>query len=81
MNPGGIPYMLQSEQDSLLVMPGDADGMAKAVARLLTEKGLSERISRNGRRKAESFDWSQVMPRWEELHGRQTRPEDESAFP
>ena len=28
---------------------------------------LAERLSRNGRAKAETFDWSRVMPKWRKL--------------
>jgi glycosyltransferase involved in cell wall biosynthesis len=64
---GGIPYLLQQEQDALLVPPDDADAMARAVHRILTEPGLAEHLSRQGRQKAEDFDWSVIMPKWEEL--------------
>lgn len=66
-NVGGIPYMLEDEHDSLLVPDDDHAAMAKAVQRLLTEDGLAERLSGNGRRKAEQFDWTNILPRWEAL--------------
>lgn len=64
---GGIPYLLEHEQDSLLVSPGRAWMMAAAVRRVLTEPGVAERFSQNARRKAEQFDWSIMLPRWERL--------------
>lgn len=64
---GGIPYLLQHEQDALLVPPADADAMVEAVLRLLREPDLAERLSRSARRKAEAFDWSVVLPPWERL--------------
>lgn len=66
-NVGGIPYLLEHEVDALLVPPGDAEAMAAAVRRLLTEPRLAERLSRNARRKVEAFDWSVVLPQWEAL--------------
>ena len=66
-NVGGIPYLLEDEYDALLVPAGDHAAMAKAVQRLLTEDGLAERLSGNARRKAEQFDWSNILPRWERL--------------
>lgn len=66
-NVGGIPYLLEDESDALLVPTDDAAAMAKAVRRFLTEDGLAERLSRNARRKAEQFDWSMILPRWERL--------------
>jgi glycosyltransferase involved in cell wall biosynthesis len=41
--------------------------MAKAVLRVVEEPGLADRLSSNGRAKAESFDWSRVLPRWRSL--------------
>ncbi|BAJ64636.1 MULTISPECIES: glycosyltransferase family 4 protein [Anaerolinea] len=64
---GGTPYLLQHEQDALLVPPADADAMAEAVLRLLREPDLAERLSCSARRKAEAFDWSVVLPQWEKL--------------
>lgn len=66
-NVGGIPYLLEHERDALLVPPDDAEAMAAAVTRLLTEPGLAERLSRNARQKAEQFDWSVIMPQWENI--------------
>jgi glycosyltransferase involved in cell wall biosynthesis len=64
---GGIPYLLEHEEDALLVPPDDPEAMAAAVRRVLTEPGLAERLSRNARKKAEGFDWSVVLPQWEKL--------------
>lgn len=66
-NVGGIPYLLEHEHDALLVPPNDPEAMAAAVRRLLTEPGLAERLSRNGRLKVLRFDWSVVLPQWEAL--------------
>lgn len=64
---GGIPYLLENESDALLVPADDPSAMAKAIQRLLTEDGLGERLSGNARRKAERFDWGNILPRWEKL--------------
>jgi glycosyltransferase involved in cell wall biosynthesis len=66
-NVGGIPYLLEDGIDALLVPPNDPDAMANAVLRVLTESGLAEKLSINARRKAEKFDWSIVLPQWEEV--------------
>lgn len=66
-NIGGLPYLLDDGFDALLVPPNDPEAMAAAVRRILTEPGLAERLSRNGRKKAESFDWSVILPQWEAL--------------
>jgi glycosyltransferase involved in cell wall biosynthesis len=64
-NVGGVPYLLEHERDALLVPPADAQAMADAVHRILTEPELGERLSRQARSKAEQRDWSTVLPRWE----------------
>jgi glycosyltransferase involved in cell wall biosynthesis len=72
-NSGGMPYLLHHERDALLVPAGDPDAMANAVRRILTEPGLAEWLSRNARRTVEAFDWSIMLPRWEELLERTNR--------
>ena len=64
---GGIPYLLEHGHDSLLVPPDDPEAMAAAIRRIILEPGLSEKLSRHAREKAESFDWSRILPQWEEL--------------
>lgn len=66
-NVGGIPYLLEHEQDALLVPPGDSKAMSAAVRRLLTEEKLAERLSQNARQKAEQFDWAIALLQWESL--------------
>jgi glycosyltransferase involved in cell wall biosynthesis len=64
---GGIPYLLEHESDSLLVPPDDPEEMVSAIHRILTEPGLSTRLSENAREKVARFDWAVVMPQWEKL--------------
>lgn len=66
-NVGGIPYLLEHEHDALLVPPDDPTAMAQAIRRVLKEDGMAERLSTNARRKAEQFDWSVILPKWETL--------------
>jgi glycosyltransferase involved in cell wall biosynthesis len=64
---GGMPDLLEHESDALLVPPGDAAAMAKAVRRILQQPGLAQRLSHNAMFKAQAFDWSAILPRWERL--------------
>ena len=64
---GGLRHLLSDGDDALLVPRDDAEGMAAAVGRLLADPDLALRLSRNGRRKVETFDWRHLLPRWESL--------------
>jgi len=64
---GELPYLWRSSEDALLVPPDDPAAMAAAVRRILDEPDLAERLSRNGRCKAEQFDWAHILPQWEAL--------------
>jgi glycosyltransferase involved in cell wall biosynthesis len=66
-NVGGIPYLLEDGMNALLVPPDNPEAMAAAVKRILTEPRLASSLSTNARAKAELFDWSVVLPKWEEL--------------
>jgi glycosyltransferase involved in cell wall biosynthesis len=59
--------LLEDERDSLIVPDDDPHRMAAAVARLLRDPALAERLSRAGRAKVECFDWSIVLPQWQSV--------------
>ena len=69
-NVGGIPYLLEDGVDALLVPPNDPEAMAAAVKRIITEPGLAEKLSGNARKEVEQFDWSIILPQWENLISR-----------
>jgi glycosyltransferase involved in cell wall biosynthesis len=66
-NVGGLPFMLQHEQTALLVRPRDANAMADAISRLLTDSDLAGRLSRGARDYAMTCDWSHVLDQWDHL--------------
>jgi glycosyltransferase involved in cell wall biosynthesis len=66
-NVGGIPFLVEDGLDGLLVPSDNVTAMAAAVKRIPREPRLAERLSRNARVKAEQFDWSVILPQWEEL--------------
>ena len=41
---GGIPDLVQDGTNGLLVDPGDTDGLADALVRVLTDRELAERL-------------------------------------
>jgi glycosyltransferase involved in cell wall biosynthesis len=66
-NAGELSYLWQNNHDALVVDVDDAPAMADSIRRLLTEPELAGRLSHNARRKAEGFDWSEILPQWEKL--------------
>jgi glycosyltransferase involved in cell wall biosynthesis len=66
-NVGGIPHLLRDEWDGLLVQPGDAKALGKAIRRILTNDRLAAKLSTHALQKAKTFDWSVVLPRWHKL--------------
>jgi glycosyltransferase involved in cell wall biosynthesis len=47
-NVGGIPEMIEDGKTGLLVEPHDADGLAQAIVRLLTDHPLADTLGRAG---------------------------------
>ena len=66
-NVGGLSYLLNDGEDALLVPPDDPVAMGVAARRVLSEPGLAERLSQNGREKAEKLDWANILPLWNSL--------------
>ena len=49
----GIPELIRSELDGILVTPGDEDQLAAALERLIDDPDLRERLGRAGRQRVE----------------------------
>lgn len=66
-NVGGIPLMALDGVEAILVEPDDAHAMASAVANLLQDPAMANKLSRSARFRAEQSDWSSILPNWDEL--------------
>jgi glycosyltransferase involved in cell wall biosynthesis len=51
---GGVPELVEDGRTGLLYPPGDDEGMAQAIERVIGTAELRERLSRNGRREVEA---------------------------
>jgi glycosyltransferase involved in cell wall biosynthesis len=60
---GGVPYLVAHERTALLVEPGDAEGMAEAMLRVLRDAPLKARLKAAGLEAVRQFDWASVKPR------------------
>jgi glycosyltransferase involved in cell wall biosynthesis len=64
---GGVPLLVKDQETGILVPRSNSEEMARAVTRLLTEKGLASKLSGAARNQAEQCDWRMVLPRRERL--------------
>lgn len=65
---GGLLDIVTDGVDGLHVKPGDAEGLATAIRRLLDDEPLRARLAAAGPAKAASFTLSQVAPRVDALY-------------
>lgn len=63
---GGMPYLVRNGVDAILVPSEHHEAMAEACLTLLSDAGLAESLSTNGRRRAEGLTWARVEPMWEQ---------------
>ena len=61
-NVGGIPAMLRDGETALLVAPGDAAAMARALLTLLARPDYAARIAAAGLEHVRQFSWQRVAP-------------------
>jgi glycosyltransferase involved in cell wall biosynthesis len=64
---GGVSAVVEHGRTALLVADGDADGMGRAVRRLLDEPELVASLSAAGRQVAERSAWPAVRAAWRSL--------------
>ena len=66
----GIRELLTHDQDSLLAEPGDVDGLAAAVVRVLSDRELAARITAAGRALAAAHSDEAMVTAFLELYAR-----------
>jgi phosphatidylinositol alpha-1,6-mannosyltransferase len=58
---GGVPEAVQDGQTGILVSPGDAEGLARTILRLLSDSGLREQMGVAGRQWVEAeMNWDRA---------------------
>ncbi len=65
----GYKGVVRRDREGLLVPPHEPKELAKAIARVLDEPGLAERMGAAGRLRAEEFSWPRVTAKVEEYYG------------
>lgn len=66
-NAGGIPFLLDDEENGLLVNKNEHAQMAKAIIRVIDDPVFTVRLSRSARKKAEGFDWDNIKKFWKKV--------------
>jgi glycosyltransferase involved in cell wall biosynthesis len=68
---GGNPGLVEDEITGLLVPPGDAPALAKAISRLIEDRVLAARLGEQGRTHAQvTFGMDRMVARTEALYVR-----------
>lgn len=65
---GGIPDLVQHEVNGLLVPPGDADALAAALYRLMTDHALRARLGATARETSAHLDWELLARRLDVIY-------------
>jgi len=66
---GGIPFIYQDGINALLVEPGDWEGLARAVEKVLTEPALASKLTAAATAVVRKSDWKEVRKPLYEAYG------------
>jgi glycosyltransferase involved in cell wall biosynthesis len=72
---GGIPEVVVDGRTGLLVPPGDADGLAVALSRILKDREWAAALGEEGRRRATFFSVERMMRGYEQVYSDLSRRE------
>jgi glycosyltransferase involved in cell wall biosynthesis len=65
---GGVPEIVTDGVDGLLVEPGDVGGLARAMAALVEDAGLRERLGQRARARGKDFGWAGPAAQYRALY-------------
>ena len=68
-NVGGIPRIIQNEENGIIINPSDKDSMQKYLIRLIEDKQLRNKLSKNARKTIEEkFNIEMVIEKLMEIY-------------
>jgi glycosyltransferase involved in cell wall biosynthesis len=67
-NIGGIPDVVLADQTGLLVPPDNPQAAADAIAKLLDDATLRDRLAVEAREHAGAYDWNSIAPRYAAIY-------------
>jgi glycosyltransferase involved in cell wall biosynthesis len=65
---GGVPFVVRDEETALLVAPDDADAMAEALGRVLSDPALAHRLAAAGLADVQRYTWARIAPQWADVY-------------
>ena len=67
---GGVVDVVRDGENGILVAPGDEQGLAEGILRLLTDRDAARRLGANAHRTiSESYTLGATVERYTELYG------------
>ena len=66
-NVGGMPYLIDSMEDGILVPAKDSETMANMIEKICEDLNLYKSLATKARQKVTNFDWKKVKLQWQEL--------------
>jgi glycosyltransferase involved in cell wall biosynthesis len=66
-NAGGLPYLIENNEDGLLVNLDDDKSMAENIIKLLQDNEFASAMSAKAIEKGKSFEWEEIAPAWYKL--------------
>jgi glycogen synthase len=60
---GGIPDLIEDGVNGMLVPAGDPEALARAIDRLLADRDLARRLSKEAQQRAKDYDWEVLAER------------------
>jgi hypothetical protein len=66
--PEGIRYIVEHERTGLLSDPGDWNGLAQNVCRLLKDPILASSLAHNAFEESQRYSWKKVREQWLEIY-------------
>jgi len=67
-NVGGVPFIVEDYKTAILVKPGDYKMMADKVIELFEDKGLYQKLIKNGLEEVRQYSWENVKEQWISLY-------------